>query len=100
MALASRYSDRVDVRTIPDDPNTARLMFYTQAQTMLHCEHEAPTTSTIQATTPIALYMAATDKEPLGWFYSGMGSHMAFNLGLHSDCSEHVRQGFFITRGC
>lgn len=93
MALASRYSDRVDVRTIPDDPNTAGLVFYKQAQTMLHCEHEAPTTSTIQATTLIALYITATDNESLGWLYAGMGSRMAFNLGLHSDCSEHVRQG-------
>ncbi|PVH71472.1 hypothetical protein DL98DRAFT_471585 [Cadophora sp. DSE1049] len=94
MALASRYSDRIEVRTDPDDPNTAGLVFYTQAQTMLHYEHEAPTTSTIQATALISLYITATDKESLGWLYAGMASRMAFNLGLHSDCSEHVRRGF------
>jgi hypothetical protein len=93
LALASRYSDRLEVRTDFNDPNTAGLTFFTAAQAMLQHELEAPKTSTIQATVLIGLYITATDKESTGWLYAGQASRMAFNLGLHLDCSKYVRQG-------
>ena len=93
LALASRYSDRLEVRTDVNDPNTAGLMYFTAAQTMLHHELEAPKTSTTQATVLIGLYITAADKESTGWLYAGQASRMAFNLGLHLDCSKYVRQG-------
>lgn len=97
LAYASRYSDRLEVRMNPDEPHTAGTRFYLQAKTMLQHEHEAPTTSTIQATALTGLYAISTDKESLGWLYVGMASRMAFSLGLHSDCSEYVRQGVLST---
>lgn len=93
LAHASRYSDRHETRTDLDDPNTAGGYFFIQAKTMLQCEHEAPTTSTIQATALMGLYAIATDKESLGWLYVGMASRMSFSLGLHLDCSEYVKRG-------
>jgi len=93
LAYASRYSDRLELRTDPTDPNTAGMMLYTQAKTMLHCEFEAPTTSTVQAAGLLSLYSAAMDRESLGWLYVGIASRIAINLGLHSDCSEYVRKG-------
>jgi hypothetical protein len=93
LALASRYSDRLEVRTEVDDPNTAGMTFYTAAQVMLYYENEAPTASTVQATVLIGLYITAADKESTGWLYAGQASRMAFNLGLHLDCSKHVQQG-------
>jgi hypothetical protein len=39
------------------------------------------------------LYITAADKESTGWLYAGQASRMAFNLGLHLDCSKHVQQG-------
>lgn len=93
LAHSSRYSNRVETRTDPEDPNTAGRMFYTQAKTMLHYEMEVPTTSTIQATALLALYGAAVDSEALGWVYAGMASRMAYSLGLHSDCTHYVPQG-------
>jgi hypothetical protein len=93
LALASRYSDRLEVRTDVNDPNTAGLTFFTAAQAMLQHELEAPKTSTIQATVLIGLYITATDKESTGWLYAGQASRMAFNLGLHLDCSKYVQQG-------
>ncbi|KAF4610390.1 hypothetical protein G7Y89_g15729 [Cudoniella acicularis] len=93
LAYASRYSDRLEVRTDPGDPNTAGKAFHIQAKTMLQSEYEAPTTSTVQATALIGLYAISTDNESLGWLYVGMASRMAFGLGLHSDCSEYVRLG-------
>ena len=93
MALASRFSDRAEFRTRPEDPNTAGELFATQAKTMLHFEYEAPTTSTVQAAALLGLYWAAIDRESLGFMYIGMASRMAMNLGLHSDCSSYVEQG-------
>ncbi|RDW87945.1 hypothetical protein BP5796_03639 [Coleophoma crateriformis] len=93
LAHASRYSDRIETRIDPHDPNTAGGMLYTQAKTMLHYEMEAPTTSTVQAAGLLALYGAAIDSEALGWVYAGMASRMAFSLGLHSDFTEYVPQG-------
>ncbi|KAF2793028.1 hypothetical protein K505DRAFT_245348 [Melanomma pulvis-pyrius CBS 109.77] len=92
-ALASRYSPRPELRTNPDDPNTAGEMFIAPAQAMLHCEYEAPTTSTVQAAALLGLYWAAVDRESLGFMYIGMASRMAMNLGLHSDCSKYVSRG-------
>lgn len=60
---------------------------------MLHCEYEAPTTSTVQAAALLGLYWAAVDRESLGFMYIGMASRMAMNLGLHSDCSKYVSRG-------
>lgn len=94
MALASRYSDRPELRTNPEDANTAGEMFTNQARTMLHHEYEAPTTSTVQAAGLLGLYWAALDREGLGFMYIGMASRMAMNLGLHSDCSTYISRGF------
>ncbi|KAH7175271.1 fungal-specific transcription factor domain-containing protein [Dactylonectria macrodidyma] len=92
-ALASRYSSRPELRTDPDNPNTAGDVFAAQAKVMLHCEYEAPTTSTAQATALLGLFWACIDKEGLGFMYIGMASRMAMNLGLHSDCSSFAAKG-------
>ncbi|KAL6404577.1 Nitrogen assimilation transcription factor nirA [Ilyonectria robusta] len=85
LALASRYSSHLELRTDPTDPNTAGEAFAAQAKTMLHCEYEAPTTSTVQATALLGLFWASVDNEGLGFMYIGMASRMAMNLGLQSD---------------
>ncbi len=92
-ALASRYSDRPEVRTNPDHPVTAGDKFAAQAKVMLQYECEAPTTLTVQATALLALRETALDKEALGWMYCGMASRMALNLGLHLDCSLCIEHG-------
>ncbi|KAJ5767226.1 uncharacterized protein N7511_004842 [Penicillium nucicola] len=93
MALSSRYSSRIELRMDFTDPNTAGAIFARQAKTMLDCEYEAPTTSTVQATAILGLYWASIDNEGLGFMYIGMASRMAMNLGLHSDCSHYVTKG-------
>jgi hypothetical protein len=93
LALASRYSDRLEVRTDPKNANTAGAAFAAHVSTMLHHEIQAPTTSTIQATALYGLYVNSTDNESLAWLYAGMASRMAFSLGLHEDCSDLVRSG-------
>lgn len=49
LAVGSRYSDRIDVRSDPDNPNTAGKFFLEQAKCRLHSEMERPSLTTIQA---------------------------------------------------
>lgn len=93
LALSSRYSSRKELRTDPDNANTAGDRFAAQARVMLHQEYEAPTTSTVQATALLGLYWASVDREGLGFMYIGMASRMAMNLGLHLDTSGYASRG-------
>jgi hypothetical protein len=92
-ALASRYSDRSEVRTDPKDPNTAGEAFLARARIMLQYDSEAPTTTTVQAVLLLSLIETARDKEALGFMYCGMATRMALNLGLHIDSSPCVSKG-------
>ncbi|KAF5676572.1 Nit-4-like protein [Fusarium heterosporum] len=97
LALAARYSDRIELRTDPLDQNTAGNALAEQAKMILFYENQAPNVTTIQATALLGLREIATDKEALGWMYCGMAARMAFNLGLHLDRSHWVETGH-ITR--
>ncbi|OJD36459.1 nitrogen assimilation transcription factor nit-4 [Diplodia corticola] len=92
-AIASRYSDRLELRTDPSDPNTAGNAFAAEAKQMLLHECDTPTMTTVQATAILSLYGAAVDKEASGWMYCGMAIRMAISLGLHLDCSRCVNDG-------
>ncbi|KAK7409261.1 hypothetical protein QQX98_008571 [Neonectria punicea] len=93
LALASRYSSRLELRTDPDDANTAGDIFAAQGKAMLQFEYDAPTTSTVQATALLGLFWASIDNEGLGFMYIGMASRMAMNLGLQSDCTSYASKG-------
>lgn len=93
MALASRYSDRIETRTDPDDCNTAGAAFASDVDVMLHFEMRAPTMCTIQATALYGLYVNSTDNESLAWLYAGIASRMAFSLGLHEDSTKLTQSG-------
>ena len=92
-ALASRYSDRPEVRTDPQDSNTAGDAYLAQVKIMLQYESEAPTTRTVQAVLLLSLCETARDKEALGFIYCGMATRMALNLGLHVDSSTCISEG-------
>lgn len=49
LAVGSRYSDRIDVRSDSNNPNTAGKMFLEQAKRHLHSEMERPSLTSIQA---------------------------------------------------
>ncbi|KAF4418724.1 Nitrogen assimilation transcription factor nit-4 [Fusarium acutatum] len=93
LALAARYSDRVELRSDPLDQNTAGNALAEQAKMILFYESQAPKVTTVQATALLGLREIATDKEALGWMYCGMAARMAFNLGLHLDRSHWVDTG-------
>ncbi|KXJ85672.1 fungal-specific transcription factor domain-domain-containing protein [Microdochium bolleyi] len=93
LALAARYSDRTELRSDPLDPNTAGNALAEQAKMILFYESQAPTVTTVQAAALLSLRETATNKEALGWTYCGMATRMAFNLGLHLDCSHWYQKG-------
>src|SRR6478735_5334296 len=72
LALAARYSDRVELRSDPLDQNTAGNPLAEQAKMILFYESQAPKVTTVQATALLGLREIATDKEALGWLYCGM----------------------------
>ncbi|CRG88784.1 Nitrogen assimilation transcription factor nirA [Talaromyces islandicus] len=98
LALAARYSDRVDVRSDPGDTSTAGDAYVDRAKALLHQEVEAPRVSTVIAAALIALKEMSVDKEPAGWTYIGIAVRMAYNLGLHVDPSKMVQRGFLTTQ--
>ncbi|CEI59936.1 unnamed protein product [Fusarium venenatum] len=71
LALAARYSDRVELRTDPQDPNTAGNALAEKARMILFYESQAPKITTIQAAALLSLRETAVDKEALGWIYCG-----------------------------
>lgn len=92
-AVASRYSDRPDVRLDLNEPDTAGASFAAQAKVMLHYEIESPSMMTVQAAALLSIREMALDMESSGWVYCGLATRMAFNLGLHLDCSSAVVNG-------
>lgn len=92
-AVASRYSDRPEVRLDANDPDSAGELFATQAKVMLNYEFESPTTMTVQAAALLSVREMAMDLESSSWVYCGIATRMAFNLGLHLDCSSAVANG-------
>ena len=48
-ALGSRYSDRTEVRSSPDDPNTAGQIFLETAEVLLQFDLKSPSITTIQS---------------------------------------------------
>ncbi|KAI9162840.1 FAD-containing monooxygenase EthA [Paramyrothecium foliicola] len=92
-AVASRYSDRVEIRSDPDNSKTAGLEFGECAKAYLQQESEAPTLTTVQSVALLALSSMSADREALGWLYVGMAVRMAFNLGLNLDMSSWVKSG-------
>ena len=75
LALAARYSNRVEVQDSPDMPETAGNALAEQAKAILHFEMESPTTSTVASLAILALREMSFNKEALGWTYVGMDSH-------------------------
>ncbi|PYI11002.1 hypothetical protein BO78DRAFT_466665 [Aspergillus sclerotiicarbonarius CBS 121057] len=93
LALAARYSDNPEVRTIRNDPKTAGDDFSRKAQALLFEEIKAPRVSTVVAAAHMSLSEMARDNEPAGWTYIGIAIRMAYNLGLHIDPHLWVSSG-------
>lgn len=75
LALACRFSDRVEIRSDPSRPETAGDEFSEQAKLLLLYESDTPSICAIQAAILLATREASVNKESSGWLYCGMCSN-------------------------
>ncbi|KAJ5374227.1 fungal-specific transcription factor domain-containing protein [Penicillium concentricum] len=93
LAIGSRYSDRVDVRSDPNDPKTAGQLFLENAEVMLHFDLRSPTTATVQSLSVLAMAYVAMGSDAAAWLRHGMAFRMAFDMGFNLDPSTLMRSG-------
>ncbi|KAE8148753.1 fungal-specific transcription factor domain-containing protein [Aspergillus avenaceus] len=84
-AVASRYSDRLEVRSDPNDSNTAGMMFLETAEALLSVDLKHPTITTLQSVAILGTVYVARGCDAAGWLHQGMASRMASDMGLHLD---------------
>ncbi|KAL4933722.1 transcription factor domain-containing protein [Aspergillus undulatus] len=85
LAVGSRYSHRLDVRSDPDDSNTAGRMFLEVAKPYLQREMERPSVTTIQALVAMGMFYIATGADAAGWLHHGMANRLSLDMGLNLD---------------
>ncbi|KAJ5917185.1 hypothetical protein N7466_010739 [Penicillium verhagenii] len=85
LAVGSRYCDRIDVRTDPNDPNTAGRNFICTAERLLQNDLRWPKITTIQSLAIMGLFYIATGSDAAGWLQQGMAIRLAIDMGLNMD---------------
>ncbi|RDW63052.1 fungal specific transcription factor domain-containing protein [Aspergillus mulundensis] len=85
LAIASRYSDRPEVRSVRDDPNTAGQTFLEVAEVFLHFDLQYPSITTIQSLGILAMMYVATGSDSKGWLRHGMAVRLALDMGFNLD---------------
>ncbi|PWY88117.1 hypothetical protein BO94DRAFT_516614 [Aspergillus sclerotioniger CBS 115572] len=90
-AIGSRYSDREEVRSCPEDPNTAGQLYLEVAEVLLHFDLKSPSITTIQSLAIMAMCYVATGFDAKGWLRHGMAIRLALDMGLNLDHSNLVR---------
>ncbi|KAJ5646002.1 hypothetical protein N7490_002374 [Penicillium lividum] len=94
LALGSRHSDRPEVRSCQDDPNTAGQLFLEAAEVLLQFDLKCPTTTTIQSLAMMAVLYVATGSDPKGWLRHGMAIRLALDMGFNLDSSMLALLGY------
>ncbi|KAM0275984.1 hypothetical protein ACHAQH_007202 [Verticillium albo-atrum] len=85
LAMGSRYSDRVDVRSDPADGNTAGKPYLNVAEKLLQHELQHPRITTIQSLTILGVLYVAMGKDACGYLHQGMANRLALDMGLNID---------------
>lgn len=90
LACSAKFSERVDVRSDPTDPETAGRQFFTRCDDLLMREGLL---SQSRIPTIIALLMLGSTfigrgLTSKGWLYTGYALRMVYDLGLHIDVQE------------
>lgn len=86
-ACVSKFSDRLEVRDNPSDPETTGARFFARCEELLLRE-SLLTTSTIPTVIGLLLLGStfnARGKASKGWLYTGYALRMVYDLGLHLD---------------
>ncbi|KAJ5085126.1 hypothetical protein N7532_009897 [Penicillium argentinense] len=85
LAVGSRYCDRIEVRTDPNDPNTAGKIFICKAERLIQHDLRWPKITTIQSLAIMGVFYIATGSDAAGWLHQGMANRLALDMGLNMD---------------
>ncbi|KAL1874422.1 hypothetical protein VTK73DRAFT_299 [Phialemonium thermophilum] len=85
LSVASRHSDRIEVRSDPEDPETAGRAFLETAETLLPLEMKYPGITTLQALAILGTVYIAMGLDAAGWLHQGMANRLVLDMGLHLD---------------
>jgi Fungal specific transcription factor domain len=81
----SKYSDRLELRSDPQNPATAGGRFFQRVKELLPSEMETPSIPLVVALLMVGSTLVSSGKQSTGWLYSGMAIRMVYDLGLHLD---------------
>ncbi|KAM6535824.1 hypothetical protein FALCPG4_005358 [Fusarium falciforme] len=93
LASGSRFSDRIEVRSDPNDPNTAGRLFLETAEVLLYFDLKRPSITTIQSLAVLGTVYHAFGQDAAGWLHSGMANRLVLDMGLNLDSSSLVASG-------
>ncbi|KAL2810250.1 fungal-specific transcription factor domain-containing protein [Aspergillus granulosus] len=96
LSIGSRYSDRIQTRSNPDESNTAGQLFLEAAEELLHFELKSPSITTIQALAVMAVAYVAMGSDDAGWLRHGMAIRLALDMGFNLDPSI-LKQSYRLT---
>ncbi|CAJ0889825.1 3600_t:CDS:2 [Entrophospora sp. SA101] len=82
-AYASQFSDRIEVRSDPNNHHTAGDFFFERAKALLDNDYDNARMTTIQALILLSLREYGTGRVTRAWLYSGMACRMSQELGIH-----------------
>ncbi|KAI1768000.1 fungal-specific transcription factor domain-containing protein [Hypoxylon sp. FL1150] len=85
LAAGSLFSDRLEVRSDPNDPHTAGKIFLEKAEVLLYYDLKWPSITTIQSLTVISTVYCAMGVDVACWTYQGLASRLALDMGLNID---------------
>ncbi|KAH7007807.1 putative Zn(II)2Cys6 transcription factor [Macrophomina phaseolina] len=88
LCIGSRFSDKVELRTDPNDPNTAGELFLKRAEQLLQYELKWPSITTMQALCLFGVIYHAFGADAPGWLHSGMANRLALDMGLNLDSDQ------------
>ncbi|KAJ6014307.1 hypothetical protein N7540_008898 [Penicillium herquei] len=85
LAMGSRYCDRIEIRSDPNDSNTAGKMFISTAEKLLKNDLRWPKITTIQSLAIMGIFYIAMGSDAAGWLHQGMANRLAIDMGLNMD---------------
>ncbi|CAI7640510.1 unnamed protein product [Penicillium crustosum] len=87
LALGSRYCDRIEVRSDPNDSNTAGKIFLERAERLIQNDLRWPKITTIQSLAIMGMAYIAMGSDAAGWLHQGMANRLALDMGFNMDPS-------------
>ncbi|OQD89012.1 hypothetical protein PENANT_c003G03705 [Penicillium antarcticum] len=87
LAMGSRYCERLEIRSDPNDSNTAGRLFIKKAEQLIQNDLKWPKITTIQSLAILGMAYIAMGSDAAGWLHQGMANRLALDMGLNMDPS-------------